>query len=147
MAQIYLHIIFSTKGRVPYLRDNALRTETFLYIKGVCDNLECPSVQTGGWEDHIHVLCRFSRTIKVCDLIKEIKVASSTWIKDKSSRMQAFHWQAGYGAFSISPGHVDRLVKYIQDQDDHHRTESFQDELRRICKMYGVELDERYAWD
>jgi REP element-mobilizing transposase RayT len=147
LAQIYLHLVFSTKNRVQYLRDQTLRQETILYIKGTCDGLKCPSVQTGGWEDHIHVLCRMGRTISIADLVKGIKTASSAWIKTKSRQLADFHWQLGYGAFSISPSHVDTLIAYIQNQEEHHRTETFQEEFRRICAKYEIEIDERYVWD
>jgi putative transposase len=146
LAQIYLHIVFSTKNRVPHMR-HFDREQLFLYLKGTCDGLGCPSIRTGGWEDHIHILCRFGRTITVADLIKGLKIASSVWVKDTFKGMNDFHWQLGYGAFSISPGHVDELIKYIESQDEHHRTETFQEEFRRLCMKYGIEIDERYCWD
>ena len=61
--------------------------------------------------------------------------------------MADFHWQQGYGAFSISPSHVDALRKYIASQEEHHHRTTFQDEFRRLCKKYGVTIDERYVWD
>src|SRR5687768_17451808 len=129
LAEIYLHVVFSTKNRVPYLRDPTIREDLFGYLKGTCDGLQCPSIRTGGWEDHIHILCRFGRTISVADFIKEIKVASSSWMKLKDKRLSDFHWQAGYGAFSLSPSHIDRVIDYIKNQDEHHRTVTFQEEF------------------
>ena len=139
--------MFCTKGRQPYLRDLALREELFAYLVGTCHGNGCSSLRTGGWEDHVHVLCRLGRTVSVAELIKILKTSSSTWIKDKATQLHDFHWQAGYGAFSVSPAHVDALVDYIRNQEQHHHTETFQDEFRRICAKYGLEIDERYVWD
>jgi hypothetical protein len=79
--------------------------------------------------------------------VRELKRDSSKWIKEKNAGPSAFHWQAGYGAFSVSPSHVGVLTEYIRHQEEHRRRESFQDEFRRICQKYGVEIDERYVWD
>ena len=147
LTRIYLHIIFSTKQRQPYLKDKELRERTFGYLAGTCKNLKSPAVITGGLEDHIHILCRLSKTISVADLIRELKRHSSKWIKTKAKNLSMFQWQLGYGTFSVSPSHVEALKKYIANQKEHHRQETFQDEFRRICKKYGVEIDERYVWD
>jgi len=147
LAQIYLHIVFSTKNRTPYLRDPALRDETHAYLGGVCRNHDCPSLIIGGVEDHVHILCRFARTITVADFLRELKRDSSKWLKTKSASLADFHWQNGFGAFSISPGHVELLRKYIADQEEHHRKETFEDEFRRLLCKYGIEYDERYVWD
>jgi REP element-mobilizing transposase RayT len=147
LTQIYLHIIFSTKDRIPHLKDKPLRDTLYAYMAGICKNLESPALIIGGVEDHVHLLCRFSKKLAVADFLKELKRDSSKWIKTEAPSMAEFHWQAGYGAFSISPSHVDILKKYIDNQEAHHRTESFQDEFRRICRKYGVPIDERYVWD
>ena len=146
LTQIDLHIVFSTKDRKPFLKDSELRGDTHAYLGGICDNLSCPSMAIGGVEDHVHILCRLGKAIGIATLIRELKRDSSKWIKTKKRTLAAFHWQRGYGAFSISPSHVSILKKYIANQEEHHRTESFQDELRRLCRKYGVALDERYAW-
>ena len=147
LTQIYLHIVFSTKDRTPFLTDKEFRGRAHRYLAGICKNLDCPSLIVGGVEDHVHVLCRFAKTIEVATLLRELKRDSSKWVKAEQPRLAEFHWQAGYGAFSISPSHVDALKEYVQNQEQHHRRESFQDEFRRLCKKYGIEIDERYAWD
>jgi putative transposase len=147
LAQIYLHIVFSTKDRVGFLRDADPRERTHAYLAGTCNNLDCPAIEVGGVADHVHVLCRLGRTISVAELVRDLKRESSKWIKEQGPTLVDFHWQAGYGAFSVSPSHVDEVQRYIQNQEEHHRTVSFQDEFRRICQKYGLELDERYAWD
>ena len=81
------------------------------------------------------------------ELVKELKRESSQWVKTKSLDLARFSWQTGYGAISISPGHVAGLVEYITNQEDHHRNETFQDEFRRLLTKYELEWDERYVWD
>jgi REP-associated tyrosine transposase len=114
---------------------------------GTCRNLGSLALIIGGVEDHVHILCRLSKNWKVSELIRELKRESSKWLKTQGQHLRDFHWQNGYGAFSISPGHVPQLKRYIASQEEHHRDETFQDEFRRICAKYGVALDERYAWD
>ena len=94
----------------------------------------------------MHLLVRLGKTVGVSTLIRELKRESSKWVKAESD-LHDFHWQSGYGAFSISPSHVEAVAEYIQDQEDHHRKESFQDEFRRLGAKYHVEIDERYVWD
>jgi putative transposase len=147
LTQIYLHVVFSTKDRRPFLADKEFRGRTHAYLAGICENLNCSAVIVGGVEDHVHLLCRFGKTIEVATLVRELKRDSSKWIKTEQPRLAEFHWQAGYGAFSISPSHSGALKQYIGDQEQHHRRESFQDEFRRVCKKYGIDVDERYAWD
>ena len=147
LAQIYLHVVFSTKSWAPYLKDDSLRTETHAYLAGICRNLDSPSLIVGGTEDHVHILCCLFKTRTIADLVREIKRDSSKWIKIKVVNLSAFHWQNGYGAFSISPSHVEPARSYIQNQQEHHREESFQEEFRRLLAKYGMDCDERYVWD
>ena len=147
LVQIYVHIVFSTKRRKPFLDDRKFRDQAHGYLAGICKNLRSSALIVGGAEDHVHLLCRLSKTIDIADLIRDLKRDSSKWVKAEQPRLAEFHWQQGYGAFSVSPSHVDALKKYIANQEEHHRTESFQDEFRRLCKKYGLEIDERYVWD
>ena len=147
LAQIYLHLVFSTKDRRPYLRDPGIREKLHGYLAGICRNLDSPSLRVGGTEDHVHVACRLSRKHTIAELVGKLKEKSSKWIKGQSPTLSDFYWQAGYGAFSVSPGHVSALLEYIVNQEEHHRKESFQDEFRRLLKKYGVEYNERYVWD
>ena len=101
----------------------------------------------GGVEDHVHILCSLGRQATVADLVRELKRDSSKWIKSKGHQYAGFHWQNGYGAFSVSPSHVWSLQRYIANQEEHHRQESFQDEFRRLLTKYGVAYDERYVSD
>jgi len=147
LTQIYLHIVFSTKDRRHYLQNNELRLKLHAYLAGICKNFESPAVIVGGVEDHVHLLCRFSKNKALADFLRELKRDSSKWIKSESRDPGDFHWQAGYGAFSISPSHVEALTRYIATQEEHHQRETFQDEFRRLCRKYDVSIDERYVWD
>ncbi len=147
LVQIYVHLVFSTNNRQPFLRDPRFRERTHAYLHGICTNQSSPSLRVGGVEDHVHVLCRLSKSLDVAALIRELKRDSSKWIKKENPELADFHWQQGYGAFSVSPSHLKPLKEYILNQEQHHRHESFQDEFRRLCTKYGVEIDERYVWN
>ena len=147
LAEVYFHIVFSTKNRIPFLSDRDLRQETHAYLAGACRNLGCPSIIVGGVEDHVHILCRFGKSITIVDLIKGLKVESSKWAKARDPSLRDFYWQAGYGLFSTAPDRLSRLREYIATQEERHRKMSFQDEFRKLLKAYDVEYDERYVWD
>jgi REP element-mobilizing transposase RayT len=147
LVQLYVHLAFSTKDRRPFLRDPALLDRTHAYLAGVCTNQPSPAIKIGGVEDHVHILCRLAKTLDVAALIRELKRDSSKWLKEQKPALRDFAWQNGYGAFSISPSHLEQLTHYIANQQEHHRAESFQEEFRRLCAKYGIALDERYAWD
>ena len=147
LAQIYLHIVFSTKNREPFLCDETIRDEMHNYLGGTCNELKCQVLRVGGVADHVHIVCTLGRQISVSDLIRELKRDSSKWAKLQSPSLADFSWQNGYGAFSVSPGHVDALLTYVEKQEQHHATESFQVEFRRLLTKHGIEWDERYVWD
>ena len=147
LVQVYVHIVFSTKHRRPFLEDREFRNLTHRYLAGICKNLSCPALIVDGVEDHVHILCRVGKTNDIAGLIRDLKRDSSKWVKTQQSRLAQFHWQQGYGAFSISPTHVAALREYITNQEEHHRRETFQDEFRRLCMKYGLSIDERYVWD
>jgi REP-associated tyrosine transposase len=147
LSQIYLHVVFSTKERRPFLQDTACRDAMHKCLAKTSNELDCPCLEAGGVDDHVHILSRLSKTMSASDFIKELKRATSAWVKAEFPKMDAFYWQAGYGAFSASPSHVGPLKSYIQNQEEHHRKESFQDEFRRLCRKYEIDIDERYVWD
>lgn len=146
LVQIYLHLVFSTKDRIPHLKDNTLRDRLHAYMAGTCQKQESPAIQIGGTEDHVHLFLRMGKSLDASTLVRELKRDSTKWLKKESPTMDDFQWQRGYGAFSVSPSHVGAVTDYIKNQEEHHRQESFQDEFRRLCSKYMVELDERYVW-
>jgi REP-associated tyrosine transposase len=113
LAQVYLHLVFSTKNRAPFIRDQAFRKALHAYLAGTCEKLESPSLKVGGVEDHVHILCRFGRKMSIADLLRELKRESSKWAT-REHGLQDFEWQAGYGAFSVSPSHLEALTRYRQ---------------------------------
>jgi REP-associated tyrosine transposase len=146
LAKIYVHLIFSTKNRQPLL-DEDIRTELTSYIGGVLKNLDCQPIEIGGTKDHVHILCCLSKNLALSKLIEEIKTSSSKWVKAKESTLAQFHWQNGYGAFSVSQSHLNAVVRYIRQQEEHHRKVTFQEEFLEFLKKYRVPYDERYVWD
>ena len=122
-----------------------MRTELHAYLAGTCKKQGVDSLQVGGVEDHVHLCCRLSKTLAISDLIAELKRESSKWIKSRTADLRGFYWQRGYGAFSISPSHIEDLVHYIRRQQEHHKQESFKEEFRRLCAKYDLEIDERYV--
>jgi putative transposase len=141
-----VHLIFSTKNREPVLIPE-IRTELQSYLAGVLREEGCPTLQVGGVADHVHLLFGLSRTRTVAQVVEQVKTSSSKWIKPRSAAFAEFHWQAGYGAFSVSQSNAGAVAQYIRSQEEHHRKVTFQEEYRRFLKRYQVEYDERYVWD
>ncbi|MEG9432044.1 IS200/IS605 family transposase [Terriglobus sp. ADX1] len=139
---LLIHIIFSTKDRTPNIRNPR---DLHAYLATVARSLGCECFRVGGTADHVHLAIGLSRTITIADLISELKTSSSQWIKTQGE--SNFAWQRGYGAFTLGKSDLDALVRYIENQEEHHRKIDFRDELRAILKRYGVEHDEQYLWD
>jgi REP element-mobilizing transposase RayT len=146
LSFILIHVIFSTKGRVPIL-DSSVRPALYAYLATVARNLDCECYRAGGVADHVHLAIRLCRTLAVPELVKELKTSSSKWLKTHSSALSGFAWQGGYGAFSVGPPDLEALRQYIDNQEEHHRTRTFQDEYRAFLHKYGIEYDEQYVWD
>jgi REP element-mobilizing transposase RayT len=95
--------------------------------------------------DHVHLLFTLARTLPQCKAVEEVKKESSKWAKEHVH--PAFYWQGGYGAFSVSPSNVPAVTAYIENQEEHHKTRTFQDEIRELFRRHAIEWDERYVWD
>jgi putative transposase len=147
LSAVYLHLIFSTKNREPWLVDCNLRGETHAFLGGISKQLDCPPVAVGGVADHVHLLARCGRGITQSDWVKELKRVSSRWLKERDGRMAGFAWQGGYGVFSVSPSALEAAEKYIHGQEEHHRNVTFQEEFRKFLQKHRVEWDERHVWD
>ena len=146
LSKVYIHITFSTKNRDPSIDEN-VRQDLWTYLGGICKSLECNPVRIGGYNDHIHICCLLSRKVAQVQLLEELKTGASKWIKTKGTRYGHFHWQDGYGVFSVNPSEVEKVVEYIDGQAEHHKTRTFQEELLKFLKKYKVDYDERYLWD
>jgi REP element-mobilizing transposase RayT len=147
LANVLVHIVFSTKERRALLQNSELRIEMHRFLAGVCKTLNCPAIIVGGAADHVHLLANQSRTIALAEWVKELKRASSLWAKTKSPQWELFQWQAGYGVFSVSQSQSEKVQQYIGSQEEHHRQLSFQDELRQLLRRHKITFDERYVWD
>ena len=147
LSQIWLHIIFSTRNREPFLPEKQVREKVHGYLAGICKEMKSPALMVGGIEDHVHILCNQSKNLALKDLIQNLKQDSSKWIKREWPNLYSFYWQQGYGAFSVSPSHVDKVRHYIATQEEHHRKIGFQNEFRSFLERYQVPYDERYVWD
>lgn len=147
LSCVHIHLVFSTKNRIPFLRNESLRGEMLAYLGGASKTLGCPPLIVGGTEDHIHMLCRLGRTITQSDWVKEIKRVSSAWIKERDPKTKDFAWQAGYGSFSVSSSNLEQVREYISRQGEHHRRQSFQDEYREFLRKHGMEWDEQHVWE
>jgi REP element-mobilizing transposase RayT len=121
--------------------------ELYPYIASIFKAMKSPALIIDGASDHLHTLFSLSRVVTIADLVEEVKTESSKWIKTKGQEFRNFHWQNGYGAFSISQSEVATVKRYIRRQKEHHRRVTFQDEYRRFLTAYEVEYDERYVWD
>jgi len=137
--------VFSIKYREPLIFP-PYEDQLHAYLGGICKSLDCPPIKIGGYTDHIHILCMLSKKIALMKLVEEVKSHSSKWIKTLDSSLNNFYWQDGYGAFSVNPYEVDRLINYIANQHQHHNKKTFQDEYRGILKKHAIEYDERYVW-
>jgi putative transposase len=144
-----IHLVYSTKNRYPFITDT-IRTELHAYIATVLKTIKSPALIINSVDDHIHILFTLHPTITLSKAIEEIKKSSSKWIKTKSDispMLSKFSWQSGYGAFSVSESNLDQVRTYIKNQQEHHRTKTFQEELRIILTKHNIPYDERYLWD
>jgi putative transposase len=146
LSAVYIHLCFSTKNREPFLQDREIRTKLHAQLGGISKTLGCAPILTGGVEDHVHMLARFGRTITQAEWVKELKRVSNLWLKEQYD-LSNFEWQGGYADFSVSESNLEKVKRYIAQQEEHHRRTNFQDELRELLKRHRIEWDERYIWD
>ena len=146
LAQVHIHLVFSTKNHRPYLFDT-VRPALHAYLATVLKNAGHHPVALGSVEDHIHLLFGLSRTVALSKAVEQLKTSSSKWLKKQDLRLKDFAWQSGYGAFSVSASHVQTVRRYIARQREHHRKESFKEEFRSLLRANGIASDEWYVWD
>jgi putative transposase len=141
--QIFYQIIFGTKSRETTISESHCE-ELYKYIWGVIKNHNCALYRINGIEDHIHIFSDLHPSISLADYIKDIKVASSLWMKASSFFPDFKGWQDGYAAFTYSIKEKNTIIDYVKNQKEHHKTESFYDEYRRLLVENGVQFDEKY---
>ena len=146
LANILLHLVFGTKNRVACI-EPLIERELYPYLASICGALACAPHKIGGTANHVHITCSLSRTTTVSKLLEEVKKNSSKWLKTKGANYRRFAWQNGYGAFSIGQSQLENLECYIEQQKEHHKRKTFEQELRELLTKYRVPYDERYIWD
>jgi len=142
-TQIIYQIVFSTKNREHTL-EMKNQKEMYKYIWGILKNKKCHLYQIGGVTDHIHIVTHLHPTIALASLIKDIKLASSEYIKEKKFFVAFAGWQEGYAAFTYSIKEKDRLIEYVKNQDAHHLKKTFKEELIELLNEHEIEFDEKY---
>ena len=146
LAQVLVHVVYSTKNRKRFLRDADLRARLYAYMAVILrDEVDSPAVIINGTDDHVHILVSLSRKFAIMDVVKVTKTETTKWLKKEG--ILNFAWQSGYGVFSVSQSMRDAVVKYIRNQEERHKRTTFQEEFRELCRRHGIEWDERYVWD
>ena len=142
----YFHCVFSTKERRPLITP-ALRERLWPFLGGIARQHKMKALEIGGVADHLHLLLSLPATLSPAKAMQLLKGGSSKWVHETFPEHRLFGWQEKYGAFSVSVSQLDRIIGYIQGQEAHHRTRSFQAEYLALLKKHRVAYDERYLWD
>lgn len=145
LSEIIIHLVFSTKGRLPLIKEEHLKG-LHAYLATLTRDRKWECYRVGGVSDHVHLAIRQPRTENLADLVGHIKRSSTKWMHQEKEQPK-FAWQTGYGAFSVSPTHLQDLIGYIENQEEHHQTKTFQEEYRSFLKKYHISFDEKYVWD
>ena len=146
LVSLLVHVVFSTKHRENRITPE-IEPDLYAYFGGIARKQHGHLLAAGGTADHVHLLLSQSKNVALSPLIAELKKASSVWIKTKGQAFARFHWQDGYGGFSIGQSQVPALTAYFARQKQHHRKKSFQEELLEFLEKYEIEYDTRYLWD
>lgn len=144
-TQIYTHIVFSVKNRQNLIYEN-FRDELYKYITGITRNKHHKLLAINGMPDHVHIFIGLNPKISVSDAVRDIKTNSSKFINDRNFTKGRFEWQKGFGAFSYSHSQINAVVKYIKNQESHHKKRTFKEEYLELLKRFNVEYDERYVF-
>jgi REP element-mobilizing transposase RayT len=146
-TNLLTHIVFSTKNRTPQI-DQELKPQLLAYMGGIAREINGVALLINGTVDHVHLLVRLPATVALADVLRVIKTNSSRWVHEKWPTRSAFAWQIGYGAFSVSQSKAETVLRYIANQEEHHRKVSFQQEMISYLRRNKIDYyDERYIWD
>jgi REP element-mobilizing transposase RayT len=145
-TKIYIQIVFAVKGRQNLIsKEN--REELHKFITGIVSNRGQKLFAVFAMPDHVHILVSMSPTVSISDLVRDIKAGSSKFINDKKWMNEKFNWQEGYGAFSYSKSNIDLVVKYILNQEEHHKNKSFKNEYLEFLEKFEIEYDFKYLFE
>lgn len=145
-TNLLTHIIFSTKQRQPFITDN-IKPRLHSYIGGIFRELHGVAYNVGGVTDHVHLLVSMPPALSISDAVRTIKTNSSKWMKQQGDDFKSFEWQNGFGAFAVSQSNMNDVARYIAEQEEHHRTRTFQEEYIAFLERHGIEYDKRYVFD
>jgi len=140
-----MHCTFSTKERFPFI-DSELESRLWPYLGGIARENRMKALAIGGTTDHVHALLSLPATMSFAKAVQLIKGGSSKWVHDTFARHKKFGWQEGYGAFSVSSSQVGSVIAYINNQKEHHRRRTFEEEFLELLDRHGVEYDRRYVF-
>ena len=143
---LHYHLVFSTKLRERWITPD-IETRIWQFLGGIARENHMKALCIGGVEDHIHILLGAPPTIAPAKAVQLIKGGSSNWIHDKFPNLRTFAWQDGYGAFTVSKSNIPDVINYIQNQREHHKTTTFQDEFVSLLRRHEIEYEEKYLWD
>ena len=143
--RLLYHIVFSTKERRPLLQDDQFQEDVWAYMAGIVRNFDGFAIRISGY--HAHLLVRIPAKVAVSDFVGKLKANTSKHINESRDAVLKFHWQDGYGAFTVSPSQQDAVAVYIDRQMEHHRKHSFQDEFLQMLERHEVDYDPKYIWE
>ncbi len=146
LAKLYVHLVLSTNNRERVLADED-RGDLHAYMGGILKGMDCMPIEINSEPDHVHVMFMLGRTVAVGEVVGGLKKSATDWLRARSPQYAGFHWQSGYGVFSVSQSAVETVRKYIRNQHQHHRGKSFMDEYRAMLEKHEIEFDERYVWE
>ena len=141
----HVHYIFSTKNRENLISPE-LESRLYEYIGGIAKENGMRTLALGGTENHVHILLSLCATVTIAKAAQLIKGGSSFWIHETYGDLNHFAWQEGYGAFAVSPSLLNKTIEYIQNQKEHHRVKTFEEEYMSFLEKYGVDYDKAYVF-
>ena len=144
-SQIYIQTVFAVSGRMSLITNN-YKEELYKYITGIVRNKRQKLLQINGMSDHLHILIGLRPAMAIAELVRDIKSDSSDWINRRKLAHGKFAWQEGYGAFSYGHSQLDMIIRYIQNQERHHKRRSFREEYLTLLKKFEIEFKEEYVF-
>ena len=144
-TSIFIHVIFSTHNRERVLI-SSIQKDLWVYMGGIARENKIKGISIGGTLDHVHNLISIPATMPVAKAVQLIKSGSSKWLHETYMPLRNFSWQEGYGAFSVGASQLDGVISYIENQKEHHRIKTFQEEYIGFLKQYNIQYDEKYIW-
>ena len=145
-SQLYIQVVFAVKGRENLIA-KSWKNVLHKYISGIITNKEQKSIIVNGMADHIHIFVGLKPSMKISDLVRDIKNNSAKFINEKGFVKGKFNWQEGYGAFSYSHSEISRVYNYILNQEEHHQQRSFREEYLDLLKDFEINHNEKYLFD